>query len=76
MRFPVDLISYFHNATLHTTHAIASTSNLYTRFCLLISEFLNICGPHAYPTSEMMTFMVQGKNQFIELGNKYSNNKH
>jgi uncharacterized protein YhbP (UPF0306 family) len=24
----------------------------------------------------MVTFMVQGKNQFIKLGSTYSNNKH
>jgi hypothetical protein len=43
---------------------------------LSVIEFLNIYGPHAFPTSEMVTFMVQGKNQFIKLGSTYSNNKH
>ena len=43
---------------------------------LSISEFLNIYGPQIYPTSKTMTFMVRGKNQFIELGSTYSNNKH
>jgi hypothetical protein len=41
-----------------------------------IPEFLNIYGPHMYPNSETVTFMVRGKNQFIELGNTYSNNKY
>jgi hypothetical protein len=43
---------------------------------LLVSEFLNIYGPHTYPTSKMVTFMVRGKNQYIEHGSTYSNNKH
>jgi hypothetical protein len=29
-----------------------------------------------YPNSEIVTFMVRGKNQFIELGSTYSNNKY
>jgi hypothetical protein len=32
--------------------------------------------PHAYPNSEIVTFMVRGKNQFIKLGSMYSNNKY
>jgi endo-1,4-beta-D-glucanase Y len=41
-----------------------------------ILEFLNIYGPHMYPNLEMVTFMVRGKNQFIELRSTYSNNKY
>ena len=40
-----------------------------------IPEFLNIYGPHMYPTNGLVTFMVRGKNQFIELESTYSNNK-
>jgi hypothetical protein len=43
---------------------------------LSISEFLNIYGPHIYPTYKMVTLIVRGKNQFIKLGSTYSNNKH
>jgi hypothetical protein len=31
---------------------------------MLISELFNICGPHIYPNTEVVTFMVSGKNQF------------
>lgn len=41
-----------------------------------VPEFLNIYGPHFYRATESGTFMVRGKNQFIELGSTYSNNKH
>ena len=41
-----------------------------------ILEFLNIYKPYAYSNSQMVTFMVHGKNQFIELGSTYSNNKY
>lgn len=41
-----------------------------------VLEFLNIYGPHFYHNTELATFMVWGKNQFIKLGSTYSNNKH
>lgn len=41
-----------------------------------VSKFLNIYGLQIYPNIEKVTFMVHGKNQFIEVGKTYSNNKH
>ena len=49
---------------------------VFSREIMLIPKFLNIYGPHMYPNSETVTFMVRGKNQFIELGSTYSNNKY
>jgi hypothetical protein len=41
-----------------------------------IPEFLNIYAPHMYPTLGTVTFQVRGgKNQFIDLGSRFSNNK-
>ena len=39
-------------------------------------EFFNICDLHIYPNTEAVTFIVRGKNQFIEIGIAYSNNKY
>jgi hypothetical protein len=49
---------------------------VFPREIMSVPEFLNIYGPHAYPNSKTMTFMVCKKNQFIERRSTYSNNKY